>query len=106
MAVFGRAAYCTYDFATAENHCYRAIYKAKKKQHDIVCNALFLLAKIEMMRGKFNAAVEHLKKIDAYIVEQKAICLRETAGFVQSWVYLTMGEADKVHRWDADAGNI
>ena len=99
------AAYLTLDMERAKGNCYLAIYRGGAgEQHDIVCNARYLLARVALFCGDLAEAEGHLSEISSYVKKHGLVELYELRDTAWSWFYLTMGDGAKVAPWIAVGG--
>ena len=86
----------------SREYCYNAIYKAnEKKQHDIICNAYFLLVRISIFYGSYVQAKENLTKITDHINNNNLVYLYELRDYAENWFYIKIGDLNKVTNWVA-----
>ena len=96
------ASYLTLNMEEAKGSCYRAIYRgAASEQHDIVCNARYVLARIALFLGDLKEAERHLSYISSYVEKHGLVELYELRDTAWGWFYLTMYDPVKVAPWIA-----
>lgn len=94
------AAFNTLDLDKAETNSFQAIYKSQvMNQYDIICNAYFLLMRIDSIRGNYSKVLKHLKAIATIINDNDLTDLYELRDCAESWLALRMKEPDKVAYW-------
>ncbi|MDL2228888.1 LuxR C-terminal-related transcriptional regulator [Treponema sp. OttesenSCG-928-L16] len=91
------AAYLSYDLDAAQQHAYRAIYKAEANaQHDLVCNGFCILARIGLLRGNFTEISKHIQSIVSYVDKYEFAVLREIRDTVLAWFYVKMRDFSRI----------
>lgn len=94
------ASYYSYDMEKARENAFRAIYKASERdQHDVVCNAHFLLLRIGVFYGDYAEAAGNLARIEKYVEERGLTQLHELRDCVASWFYVKMKDLRRVPLW-------
>ncbi|MDL2263337.1 LuxR C-terminal-related transcriptional regulator [Synergistaceae bacterium OttesenSCG-928-I11] len=80
------AAYLSDRHAEAQQHAYRAIYKAvANTQHDIVCNGYCLLARIGLMQGDFAEMTGQIQNVAEYAERHEIGVLKEIRDTALAW---------------------
>ena len=91
------AAYLSGDLPAAEQHAYRAIYKAETNaQHDLVCNGYCLLARIGLLQGDFKEMSLHVEHIVDYAKRYEIGALKEIRDTALGWYYAKLRDHDKI----------
>lgn len=94
------AAYHTYDFARARELAMQAIHCAgEQNQHDILCNAYFLMARSARMVGDLAAMTENIQFIKDYVYHHDRIGLYDLRDYAESWLYLCLDDVDRMAGW-------
>ena len=94
------AAFLSYRLESAREYCYRAIYKAQEReQHDIICNAYFLLMRIYVALGDGVQTIESMQRIVSHIDGNNLVYLYELRDFAKNWFYLRIRDEKKVTKW-------
>lgn len=97
-------AYNTFDFKEAKRHTHRALLLAREHgQHDIACNAYFLLARVGAMFGHYGEFRQNLQEVRRYVENHPSPRLAEIRDCVEGWFFATIGEWDRVPEWIADS---
>lgn len=93
------AAYLTYQLEDAQQHAYRAIYKAEAAaQHDLVCNGLGILARIGCMQGDLSEMEKQVQAIVEYAGRYEISVLDEIRDTVLAWYYVRLRDIKRVPR--------
>ena len=101
------AAFLSYQLASAREYCYRAIYKAQEQeQHDIICNAYFLLMRIYVALGDGAQVIESMQRIISHIDGNNLVYLYELRDFAKNWFYLRIRDEWKVTKWLAKSEEV
>jgi len=101
------AAYALGDMASVKENCARAIYMAiERKQHDIVCNALFILMVAAVHQNDYNDVHLRLTDLLDYIAQNQNANLDEVGDYAEGWLYLALGLPNEVARWIAEYDHI
>lgn len=88
------------DYEKAKENCLKAILKAEDcKQHDIVVNAHFVMARSAAMQADFEQAKRHHGDIMNYLRGNQWTGADEMRGFFESWYYLVAEDYAKLPRW-------
>lgn len=96
----GEAAYFREDMDKAAAMFNSAILKAQlTAQHDIVCNALWGLARIEVYFGNYKNARALLNELEAYINDNGLVVLYELRDCALAWFYMLMQDYARVPAW-------
>lgn len=97
------AAYYQLDVEAARKQAHKAVYKAAMDgQHDIQCNAWFLLLRIEMMYGNLEKAEEYSDKINALILERELSTLFILQDCIAGWFHLKLRDFRGFPKWLMD----
>lgn len=85
----------------ARKYALEAIYRAReKKQNDIICNAYFLLMKVTMAKGDYNATMDYIKHLKEYAnAAMDVLSIRDIA---EGWFFIKMGKNENIARWILD----
>ncbi|MDL2294205.1 LuxR C-terminal-related transcriptional regulator [Ruminococcaceae bacterium OttesenSCG-928-D13] len=87
------AAYLTFRFEDAQQHAYRTIYKAEQNaQHDLVCNAHCILARIGLMQGDYAEMTKQVLAVDEYAGKYHIGALKEIADTALGWYHIKLGD--------------
>lgn len=98
------AAYCTGDMAGAKTEAYRAIYKAQEKnQHDIICNAHYLLMCASLYSDNYEETMDRLDHLRQYVGNHSNTALFTLRDCAQGWLYLKLADPDRIPKWLTDA---
>ncbi|MDR3050952.1 MAG: LuxR C-terminal-related transcriptional regulator [Oscillospiraceae bacterium] len=90
----------TWAFDRAQEMAYRAIHSAQfDGQHDVLCNALFVLLRIAVLRGNAEQAAEHLDALTAYIQDNNLTALYNLRDSVLAWYYMKLRNLTRVPLW-------
>lgn len=101
--VAAEVGYYTCDMAKTEENAYRAIYRSQEEeQHDIYCNAQYLLMRMAVCQGDYKRAVRHLELVKECVEQNHAVGLYTLQQSVESHFYIDMGDLDRVARWIVD----
>lgn len=101
------ASYAQGHLEQAREHCARTIYMAlDRHQHDIVCNALFILMMIAIHDNDYNEIQRMLASLLDHIAKNHHPTLEEIGDYAQGWLYLVMGMPNEVARWIAEYDHI
>ena len=80
------AAYLSDRHAEAQQHAYRAIYKAEANaQHDIACNGYCILARIGLMQGDFKEMTGQIQNVVTYAGKYEIGILKEIRDTALAW---------------------
>ncbi|MDR1619567.1 MAG: LuxR C-terminal-related transcriptional regulator [Clostridiales bacterium] len=94
------AAYNRYDFTRAKTCAYEAAFKARAHgQHDILCNAHALLARIAMMEGDYTLLHTQVHSVKEHIESNGIVSLDHLKDTVMGWFHLKMGDYEKLAPW-------
>lgn len=98
------AGYNTLELNKAQKHAYQAIYRgAEAEQHDIICNAHIILARIALFQGNYSIMTEQIQNISDYIAEHKIPALYDLQDYAMSWRFLRMNDCEKISPWILNA---
>ncbi|MDL2295082.1 LuxR C-terminal-related transcriptional regulator, partial [Ruminococcaceae bacterium OttesenSCG-928-D13] len=99
----GEAAFYREDMAHAAKMFNSAIMKARLTgQHDILCNALWNLGRIEMYYGNHKKALARLDELVAHINDNHLVQLYELRDCLIFWFYCRLGDLAKIPSWFAN----
>lgn len=91
------AAYLSFQLDAAEQHAYRAIYRAEAyAQHDLVCNAYYILARIGLMRGDFQEMEKQVQQVTRYAENHENGAVREIRDTTLGWYYLKVRDHSRI----------
>lgn len=94
------ASYATFDLDNAKQQCFRAIYKAGEyDQHDIICNAYFLLMRIAYVEGEMENTQTYLDTICTHVNTCGLSDLYELGDCAISWLALRLGRIEDLPHW-------
>ena len=94
------AAYGLYDFAAAEEKALRSVRRAlEAEQHDIVCNAYAVIAKIAFMNGNYEKMWHSSRLIQEYVNGNNISSLFNLRDSFASWFYVEMNDLERVFPW-------
>lgn len=101
------AAFKTCQLDRAKENCFLAIHKAKEMdQHDIVCNAGVLLMRMAMFSGDYSEVALRVSQLEEYISSRNLIPLFELRDISLGWLYIKLGDLDRVPRWITDEESV
>lgn len=99
----GEAAYYTEDMDRAAKMFNSALIKAQHTgQHDIICNALWNLGRIEVYYGNQKNAFARLHEIETYVNENRLVGLYELRDSFVFWFHWKIGDVGEIPSWFAD----
>lgn len=79
----------TFQFNRAQEMVHQAVVTAQMHgQHDVLCNAWFLMARMATLHGNYREAREHLEHIRGYINEHGLVQLYALRDCAQAWLLL------------------
>lgn len=85
-------------FDKAREYSYQAILRAKKhNQHDIICNAYFVLIELELALGHYQLAFDILDSVLEYTQDREA--LFEMRDCIRSWFEISLGRPEETSHW-------
>ncbi|MDL2218773.1 LuxR C-terminal-related transcriptional regulator [Ruminococcaceae bacterium OttesenSCG-928-O06] len=94
------ACYYSGDMDKAREYSYQALQKARLcEQHDIICNACWVLMRICVYYGDYTKAQYFLERLVLYAdntVPQQLHLLRDSA---RAWFYLRVGDTKRMEDW-------
>ena len=94
------AAFYTYDFDRAEIMAHRTVLEARPaQQHDLVCDAYFVLAKTYCMKGEYDKMLGAIEKIKQYVNEIDIPEMYEVSESAATWLELRMGRVKNIPEW-------
>lgn len=94
------AAYNTFAPDKVREEASRAIYLAREKnQHDILCAAAFLLARIALLGGDYEESAAQISFIAEHIARYDLENLFDFREGVQNWLYLQMQDLGRLTPW-------
>lgn len=87
----------------AREYAFKAVHKAQKyRQHDIVCNAYFVLLRVAFLRGEYEQIRGVMQKLALYVETYRLDSLYELRDCIESWYYVHMGEPERSAGWIAN----
>lgn len=90
--------YYKYNLTKSQEYTFEAIYMARQKeQHDIICNAYFLLMQINTTKGNYNTLVNYMKQLREYV--QDFNIHLSILDIAESWFFIKVGKRENVARW-------
>ena len=93
-------AYLSFKLESAQQHAYRAIYKAKKtEQYDLICNSYFILARTAYLQGNFKEMRKHIDSIVAYAEKYEIGVLKEIRDTALTWYYIKLQDYAKIPKY-------
>ncbi|MDL2234489.1 hypothetical protein LJC63_13065, partial [Ruminococcaceae bacterium OttesenSCG-928-L11] len=93
------AAYLTHRLADARQHAYRAIYMAEPHaQHDVVCNAYLILARVGFLEGNLGEMTRQLQSMGAYAGRYSIGVLKEIHDTALAWYHIKLHDCNRVPR--------
>lgn len=105
--MLAEAAYYQMDLESATELANKSVYLAAlSEQHDIQCNAWFLLLRIELMHGNLSGAMELFKKIDTLICDRELSSLFVLRDCIAGWFMIKIRDFGKVPKWLTDTASI
>ncbi|MCC8122753.1 MAG: LuxR C-terminal-related transcriptional regulator [Oscillospiraceae bacterium] len=91
------SAYLSNRLDTAQQYAYRAAYKAESNaQHDLVCNAYFLLAKVAFLNGDYIEMTKQVACVREYTEKFPCGVTKDICDTVESWYYIKLHEYGNV----------
>lgn len=91
------AAYLSSQPDDAEQHAYRAIYKAEAaSQHDLVCNARIILARIGLQRGNYGEMKQQIRQITEYAEKYGIGALKDIRDTALTWYYIKLHDYKQI----------
>lgn len=94
------AAYLTNRMKDAAQHAFQAIYTGQEaEQCDVICNAYIMLARISLATGQHKKTTEYIQTVVDFVNQRKMISLYDIRDYASSWLYLCMGQYDKITPW-------
>ena len=91
------SAYLSYQMDEAQQHAYRAIYKAEiYAQYDIVCNAHIILARIGYLHGDFDEMSKQIQSVVECADRYNMGVLKEIRDTALGWFYIKLRDYNKV----------
>ena len=98
--------YLTNQMEQAKQHAYRAINEAKMQaQHDLVCNAHWMLARIALVQGDYQAITENIQSIVDYAKSCEIDVINEIRDTSLSWYYIKMRDFQRMPKNSAMMDN-
>jgi len=80
------------DLKTAELFTQKALYQGlSRNETDIACQSYYLLIRIAVGKGDYNAAIKYLNIINDYIVHKQIPSILNTADIAVAWFYAEIG---------------
>lgn len=103
MLFAAEAAFLLFDLEAATGYCYHAIRKAESAaQHDILCNAILLLARIALLQGDYAQLSGHMQALAEYVESRELTALYDLRDWALYWFRAQMGDMRPLAR---DAGD-
>ena len=99
------AAYLTNDFHKATESAYQAVFHAREKnQYDIICNAMLILALIELNQGNYTECRLRIEDICTTIDSNRLATLYDLRDYATGLFSLYMSSPDNIAPWILDNG--
>lgn len=96
-------AFLTMSIDRAQENAFHAVYAAfPQRQHDILCNAWFLLGRIAVMQGQLDKADAYFDKITHHITDGGLAYLYNLRDSAVGWLQLKIHNFDAVPEWITD----
>lgn len=96
----GEAAYCREEMESAATLFNSAMMKAVLlRQHDVICNALWGLCRIEAYNANYKNALVFLEQLIEYVNGNNLTELYELRDCAVAWFYIRVGDLGKVPAW-------
>ncbi|MCD7946829.1 MAG: LuxR C-terminal-related transcriptional regulator [Oscillospiraceae bacterium] len=93
------SAYLSNQLDIAQQYAYRAAYKAESHaQHDLVCSAYFLLAKVAFLNGDYIEMTKQVTCVREYVDKFPCGVTKDICDTVDSWYYIKLHEYGKVSK--------
>ncbi len=90
----------TGDLYEAEQSSYKAIYKARTKdQISVMLCATFNLARLHIVQGKANEALDLLKQLENEILELNSPIQNTALDLCKGYIYACLGQSEKIPWW-------
>lgn len=94
------AAFLSYQFDEARQYAYHSIYKAREnEQHDVICNAHCILARIALMQGDYSEVWRELEAIIDYAGKYDNVVIKEIRDTLLAWFYIRVDDCQQIPRW-------
>lgn len=90
-------AFATGDMLTSRAKAYKALQIGRiNKRHDVVCNALFLLARTVPLSGNYHSYIELATDMNEYIQQRGLSSLRHCYDYLLGMIYVKLRDFDQV----------
>lgn len=99
-------AYNSYNFTKTLEMAYQAIYIAEDIEHDVYCNACFILMRLAFVQGDYDQARATLNQIVNYIETRNLTNLYPLRDSVESYFYIKMEDMARVSHWMRDGSDL
>lgn len=91
------AAYLSFQLRDAQQHAYRALYKAEAyAQHNIVCNAYAILARIGLIQGDYDEMTRQIQSLTEYAEKCGHSIVNEIRDTALAWYYIKVRDLKRV----------
>lgn len=91
------SAYLSFQLDAAKQHAYQCVYKAETyAQHDLVCNAYRLLARIGYMQGDYSEMTRQLECAAEYAGRYDNGVMRKIRDNALAWYYIKLHDHAKI----------
>ena len=99
-------AYNSYNFTKTKEMAYHAIYTSEDIEHDVYCNAYFVLVRLALLQGDYEQARASLNQIVSYINSRGLNDLYNLRDSVESYFYLKVEDLAQVSPWMRDGVDL
>lgn len=99
-------AYNSYNFTKTQEMAYQAIYISEDIEHDVYCNACFILMRLALVQGDYDQARTFLNQIVTYIGNRNLTNLYNLRDSVESYFYIKMEDMTRVSQWMRDGADL
>jgi len=97
-------AYYTGDFAKAEENAFQSVYRGRQTgQDDVVCSAYFLLMRINMANGNYDAIVDYMRRLREHENNSESERFLGLPDIAEGWFFLNLGRPERVAGWLLDS---
>lgn len=87
------------DMRLAEAKSYEALRIGRTyRRHDIVCNALFLMAQTSPMLGDLSMLMELATECQEYVQQRSLLSQRNVCDYMNAWIYLLLQDYEYIPR--------
>ncbi|MDL2327951.1 LuxR C-terminal-related transcriptional regulator [Ruminococcaceae bacterium OttesenSCG-928-A11] len=91
------AAYLSWQLDDARQHAWRVIYAADPDaQHDLVCNAHCLLARVALLQGDYAEMTKQVQTVDGFAAKYNIGALKEIRDTALGWYYTKLRDPQRV----------